>query len=82
MLGIGSRVKHPAYDKGVIIRLHKEAYEVCFMVYGIKMVGKQYTEWEIIEEIPAEEQVSFNDMEKSLIKILYIWAGVGGSVCG
>ncbi len=80
MLGIGSRVKHPAYDKGVIIRLHKEAYEVCFMVYGIKMVGKQYTEWEIIEEIPAEEQVSFNDMEKSLIKILRQYNGFNEEV--
>ena len=26
-LGIGSRVKHPAYGDGVIIRLHKAAYE-------------------------------------------------------
>ena len=80
MLGIGSRVKHPAYDKGVIIRLHKEAYEVCFMVYGIKMVGKQYSEWEVIEAIPAEEAVSFTDMEKSLIKILKQYNGFNEEV--
>lgn len=63
-------MKHPAYDKGVVIRLHKEAYELCFLLYGIKLVGKQYTEWEIIEAIPAEEPISFSEIEKSLIRIL------------
>ena len=70
LLGIGSRVKHPAYGDGVIIRLHKVAYDVCFMVYGIKQVGKEYNKWEIIDAVPAEEGVSFNEIEKSLIKVL------------
>lgn len=69
-LGIGSRVKHPAYDKGVIIKLHKAAYDVCFIMHGIKTVGYEYSEWEIIEHIPAEEEISFTAAEKSLIKIL------------
>ena len=76
ILGVGSRVKHPAYDKGVVIRLHKEAYEVCFLLYGIKMVGKQYSEWEIIEAIPAEEGISLNDLEKSLERVLKKYNGV------
>lgn len=70
LLGIGSRVKHPAYGDGVVIRLHKVAYDVCFMVYGIKQVGKEYEKWEVIEAVPAEEGVSFNEIEKSLIKVL------------
>lgn len=69
-LGIGSRVRHPAYGDGVIIRLHKAAYEVCFMLYGIKHVGLEYKQWDIIEAIAAEEQVSFSAAEKSLMKIL------------
>ena len=69
-LGIGSRVRHPAYGDGVVIRLHKAAYEVCFMLYGIKHVGREYEKWEIIEAIPAVEAVSFNEAEKALIKIL------------
>ncbi len=69
-LGIGSRVRHPAYGDGVIIRLHKAAYEVCFMLYGIKHVGLEYQQWDIIEAIPAQEQVSFSEAEKSLMKIL------------
>lgn len=70
LLGIGSRVKHPAYDKGVVICLHKEAYEVCFFTYGIKMVGKQYSDWEIIDAIPAKAEVSLNELEKSIKKVL------------
>lgn len=75
-LGIGSRVKHPAYGDGVIIRIHVAAYEVCFSLYGIKNVGKDYDKWEIIEAIPAEESVSFTQAEKSLMKILRSWSGV------
>lgn len=70
LLGIGSRVKHPAYDKGVVIRLHKEAYEVCFFTYGIKMVGKHYSDWEIIEAIPVQEAVSLSELEKSIKRVL------------
>lgn len=69
-LGIGSRVKHPAYGSGAIIKLHKAAYECCFMLYGIKHVGFDYDKWEIVEALPAEETVSFSAAEKSLIKIL------------
>lgn len=69
-LGIGSRVKHPAYDKGVIIRLHKAAYEVSFITYGVKHVGYEYDKWEIIEALPAAEGVSFSEAEKALVKIL------------
>jgi hypothetical protein len=74
LLGIGSRVKHPAFHEGVIIRLNPVAYDVCFTQFGIKAVGKEYDKWEIIEAIPAEESVTFTDAEKSLIKILRTWA--------
>ena len=70
LLGIGSRVKHPAYGDGVVIRLHKVAYEVTFMTYGIKMVGKEYDKWQVIEAVPAESSVTLTAMEKSLKKIL------------
>ncbi|MBP7185075.1 MAG: hypothetical protein KBA06_06175 [Saprospiraceae bacterium] len=80
LLGIGSRVKHPAFGDGVIIRLHQIAYEICFMVYGIKMVGKDYDGLEIIDAVEAETSVSFSDAEKSLIKILRHWSGISEEV--
>jgi hypothetical protein len=76
LLGIGSRVNHPAYGDGVIIRIHKAAYEVCFMKFGIKTVGKNYEQWQIIEAIPTEEAVTFNEAEKSLIKILNAYSDI------
>lgn len=79
-LGIGSRVDHPAYGAGCIIRLHKAAYQVCFMTYGIKMVGIDYDSWEIVEAIEAEETVSFNDAEKALVKILKTYSGISETV--
>jgi hypothetical protein len=75
-LGVGSRVKHPAFGDGVIIRLHVAAYEVCFTQFGLKMVGKEYSNWTVVEHIPAEEPVTFSEAEQSLAKVLRAWAGV------
>ncbi len=76
ILGIGSRVKHPAFGDGVVIGAEAVAYKVCFITYGIKMVGKEYGAWEIIEKIEADEAVSFSEAEKSLIKILKAWSDI------
>ncbi len=76
ILGIGSRVNHPAYGDGVVIRIHKAAYEVCFIRFGIKTVGKTYNQWELIEAIPAEESVTFTEAEKALIKILNTYSDI------
>ncbi len=70
LLGIGSRVSHPVHGKGVIVRIHKVAYEVSFIDHGLKMVGKEYDGWEVIEAIEAERDVSFNELEKALVKVL------------
>ena len=76
ILGIGSRVKHPAYGDGVIIRLYKVAYDVCFMTYGIKSVGKDYKGWEVIEAIEPTVEVTFSKAEKSLMKVLQHWSDI------
>lgn len=79
-LGIGSRVDHPAYGAGVVIRLHKVAYEVCFVKFGIKDVGRSYDQWEVIELIEAKEQVSFNEAETALIKILESFSDISQKI--
>jgi len=76
ILGIGSRVRHPAFGDGVVIRLHKVAYEVCFMLYGIKQVGKDYEKWEIIDAVEPASEVSFTAAEKSLMKILRTFSDI------
>lgn len=76
ILGVGSRVKHPAFGDGVVIGAEVVAYRVCFITYGIKLVGKEYSAWEVIEKVAADETVSFSEAEKSLIKILKIWSDI------
>lgn len=75
-LGVGSRVKHPAYGDGVIIGISSVAYQVCFIQYGIKPLGRDYSSWEVIEEVTADQELTFNNLEKSLIKILSSWSDI------
>ena len=75
LLGVGSRIKHPSYGLGVVIRLHKRVYEVCFADEGIKMVAKDFSV-EVIERIEPEYNVSFSEAEDALIKILREWSDV------
>lgn len=79
-LGIGSRINHPAYGDGVIIGVEVAAYTVCFMLYGIKPVGKTYDKWEIIEAIDSDPEISYTAAEKSLAKILKQWLGISETI--
>lgn len=74
--GIGSRVNHPAYGNGVIISVEKAAYTVTFIQHGNKLVGKDYSAWEIIDSVANEGIVSFTEAEESLIKILRTWSDI------
>lgn len=82
ILGVGSRVNHPGYGKGAIIKVHKAAYDVCFMLYGIKELGIEYDKWEVIERVPhdAQDAVSWSEAEQSLIKILRHFSDVSEEV--
>ncbi len=76
LLGVGSRVKHPAYGDGVVIGIEIAAYRMCFMHFGLKLVGKDYNGWEVVEAIEADEPITFNEAEKSLIKILKAYSDI------
>ena len=75
LLGVGSRVKHPSYGTGVVIHVHKRVYDICFIEHGIKTVSKDHM-MEVIERIEPEYNVSFNEAEESLIKILREWSDI------
>jgi hypothetical protein len=75
ILGVGSRIKHPSFGEGVVIRLHKRIYDVCFIEAGIKPVSKDFTV-EVIERVEPEYSVSFTEAEDALIKILREWSDV------
>lgn len=75
LLGVGSRIEHPAFGMGVVIRLHKRVYEICFVEKGIKTVSKDFT-LTVIERIEPEYSESFNEAEDALMKILRVWSDV------
>lgn len=75
ILGIGSRIKHPAYGSGVVIRINKKNYDVCFIEGGIKQVAKDF-DAEVIEKIEPEYNISFSEAEDALIKILRTWSDI------
>lgn len=75
LLGIGSRIKHPSYGAGVVIRLHKKIYDVCYIDSGIKPLAKEFAV-EVIEYIEPEYNVSFSEAEDALIKILREWSDI------
>jgi len=76
ILGVGSRVKHPAYGDGVVIEIDVAAYSVCFIQYGIKPVGKEYSSWEIVDAVEYTDDITFTNAEESLIKILESWSDI------
>ncbi len=80
ILGIGSRVKHPAYGNGVIIGISNATYQVCFIQYGIKSLGKEYKSWDVIEAVESDRELTFDKVEKSLIKILTHWSDISRTI--
>lgn len=71
----GIKSKACVIGTGVIIRLNKKTYDVCFIEQGIKSVPKDF-DMELIERIEPEYNVSFSEAEDALIKILREWSDI------
>lgn len=70
-LGIGSRVKHPQYGKGVIIQAYSDSYEITFIDFGTKTIMKSFTALEVLDYVGSEtDLLSFEKVEKILTKVL------------
>jgi hypothetical protein len=76
VLGVGSRVNHPSFGDGVIIKVDVAAYQVCYIQFGIKNVGKNYDGWTVTEAIATEESITFTEAEKSLAKVLRAFSDI------
>jgi hypothetical protein len=76
-LGIGSRISHSKYGKGVIIGIHAMTYSVMFIDDGEVTLSKNDQEIKIIEKIdPDEDGVSLWDVEQMLMRILRKWSDI------
>jgi len=70
-LGIGSRVKHPQFGKGVIVQMRSDSYEITFIEIGTRKIMRDYEGLEVIEAVETpSEIVTYKKMEKSLIQVL------------
>ncbi|HWJ92909.1 MAG TPA: hypothetical protein VNR87_17465 [Flavisolibacter sp.] len=74
-LGIGTRLQHTQYGPGVIVGVRYATYLISFINHGIKEVDKNDTKLEeIIPENVTEEIETHSDVERSLLKIVRLWA--------
>lgn len=75
ILGIGSRIDHPEFGKGVVTNVASKMYWVTFIEKGLETIPTD-DNFEIIEAAEDEvDTVSFYEVEKSLRSILRKWNG-------
>jgi hypothetical protein len=81
MLGVGSRVKHPQFGKGVIIQVRSDAYEVTFIDHGTRIILRDYEGMETIEAVETpSELVTYEKIEKGLIRVLQRFSDIQETV--
>ncbi|MBK9224608.1 MAG: hypothetical protein IPO23_08270 [Flavobacterium sp.] len=80
ILGIGSRINHADYGKGVITNVSSKEYWVTFIEKGLETIAID-SEFEVIEAAENEvDTISFYDVEQSLLSILKKWNGLSEPV--
>lgn len=76
LLGIGSRINHSEYGKGVVTNVTSKHYWVTFIEGGLETLEID-EEFEVIEATEDDvDTVSFYEVEKSLRQILKKWSDV------
>ncbi len=74
LLGIGSRIEHKEYGKGVVTNVSYKHYWVTFIEKGLETIALD-ADFEVIEHLHDDvDTVSFFDIERSLTKILEKWS--------
>jgi hypothetical protein len=73
-LGIGSRVDHPHFGKGVVVDTAAEFYIIWFKSQqGVKSISKDYADLKTLEEVeatPDSDKITIADIEQALSNIL------------
>jgi hypothetical protein len=74
LLGIGSRINHSEYGKGVVTNVTSQHYWVTFIENGLETIDLD-SDFEVIEAADGDvDTISFFDVESSLVKILKKWS--------
>ena len=76
ILGIGSRINHAEYGKGVITNVSSKEYWVTFIENGLETIAIS-DEFEVIDAAENDvDTISFYDVEQSLKNILQKWSDI------
>lgn len=76
LLGIGSRIDHPEFGKGVVTNVTSKHYWVTFIERGLETIDLD-SEFEVIEAAEDEvDTVSFFEVQSSLVEILKKWSDI------
>jgi hypothetical protein len=71
-LGIGSRVEHPEFGKGVVIQVYNDSYEITFIDYGTKSISRTFDKLKVFDFSGSEtDLLSFEKVEKVFRKLLF-----------
>ena len=74
LLGIGSRINHLEFGKGVVTNVTSQHYWVTFIDSGLETIDLD-SEFEIIEAADGDvDTISFFEVESSLVNILKKWS--------
>lgn len=77
-LGIGTRLQHTHHGPGVIVGVRYATYLVSFIYHGVKEIEKDDIHLdEILPENVTVEIETSSEVERSLLKILRLWGGMG-----
>lgn len=75
LLGIGSRINHPEYGKGVVTNVSTKEYWVTFIENGLETIPLD-DNFETIEAAENEvDTISLYDVERTLKDVLRKWSG-------
>lgn len=70
-LGIGSRVEHPQFGKGVVIQVRSDAWEITFIENGTRIIQRDFAGLRVLEAVETpSDMATYEKMEKSLIRVL------------
>ena len=71
VLGIGSRVEHPQFGKGVIIQVRIDAWEITFIENGTRIIKRDFQGLRVMEAVETPSDLAtYEKMEKSMIRVL------------
>jgi hypothetical protein len=80
-MGVGSRIKHPQFGKGVVVQIHSDAYEITFIEHGTRRIMRDYEGLEMIEVVDTpSDLVTYEKLEKSLIRVLHRFSDIQENV--